>query len=147
MGHSYGSVTAGVSARQPTGVDQLVIMAAPGAGTNDVDELQVPAGRVYVVESNNDPVADLAAFGVDPNQLDGAVNLSTQAEVGPEGQLLRASSGHQPVGSDVAYLGRGTTSQFNVANVIIGRRDRIVENDNWDGLDYVNAPSSWLSGN
>ncbi|MFF0816137.1 alpha/beta hydrolase [Rhodococcus sp. NPDC003318] len=116
LGHSYGSTTAGLALqRGDTGVDDAVFFGSPGLGTDHVDDLGLGPGHVYVAEASGDAVADLAAYGRDPNRLRGVTNLSTATAGGLEG-----STGHSE------YLAAGTLSRHNIAAVVGGVPERIV---------------------
>ena len=89
LGHSYGSTTTGFALQHDgTGVDDAVVFGSPGLGTDERDDLHVPDGHLFRVEARRDPVADLAAFGLDPTWLDGVDGLSAE-ESDIDGQQLR----------------------------------------------------------
>jgi hypothetical protein len=114
LGHSYGSLTTGYALQQARGVDDAVLFGSPGIGTDDADDLRVPAGHVGVVEAPWDPVADLGWFGDDPNRLDGVTGLSARAATLPDGSAAVGSVLHSQ------YLTPGTTSQHNIAATVAG---------------------------
>lgn len=115
VGHSYGSTTAGLAvAGGDTRVDDLVVAGSPGVGADSSDQLGLPARRVHVLEADDDPVADLGWFGRDPDRLPGVDRLSTTTGPLPDGSTGRSSAGHSQ------YLAAGTTSQWNVAAVVVG---------------------------
>ena len=67
-------------------------------------------------------VADLggtASFGIDPSHMDGMVGLSAE-ESEIDGQTFAEYTGHS------AYLNNETTSQHNMAAVIVGSTERLV---------------------
>jgi hypothetical protein len=133
LGHSYGSTTTGYALQHTNGVDNAVLFGSPGAATDDITDLRVPAGHVGVLEARQDAVADLGAFGGDTNQLDGVTNLSARQETAPDGTPLRESLGH----SD--YLAPGTTSQYNIAATVAGLPDRRITGTNTGLGDYLRA--------
>jgi hypothetical protein len=115
VAHSYGSTTAGLALAQGgTGVDDLVAIGSPGLGVASTAPLGLPARRVHVLEASDDPVADLGWFGPDPSRLPGVDRPSTEAAV-----LLDGTSGRRSVGHST-YLTTGTTSQWNIAAVVVG---------------------------
>lgn len=133
LGHSYGSLTTGLALQQGTGVDDAVFFGSPGLGTSDVRELGLQPGRAYVVEARGDYVADLARFGIDPNQLRGITSLSAEAEQ-TEGRSLFESTGHS------GYLADDTTSQFVIAAVVAGA-PHLAPRDSGRGLgDALQTP-------
>lgn len=118
LGHSYGSLTTGLALQHGTGVDDVVFFGSPGIGTGDVQDLGVRPGGVFVVEARRDPVADLAAFGPDPNRLDGVVGISAARET-VDDTALAESVGHSQ------YLHPDTASQYGVAAVVAGVPERV----------------------
>jgi hypothetical protein len=64
VGHSYGSTVIGHAARDGhLPVDDIVAVGSPGMGVQAAAELRIPADRVWVVEDNQDPVADVGQLG------------------------------------------------------------------------------------
>lgn len=125
LGHSYGSLVAGLAVRRPTGTDDLVLLGSPGVLAEQAAELAIPSGHVFVAEADDDPVADLGRFGADPDdsylqqlrgRTFGAVPLGADGGVSPaDGSALRPSVGH----SD--YYSAGTESLHDAAAVVAGR--------------------------
>jgi len=113
VGHSYGSLVAGLALQGRRLADDLVLLGSPGVGLDRADDLRVPKGRVYVAEAPGDRVADTGYFGGDPSEeAFGATALSTTQA--PEGQPSAATRGHS------RYLDAGTASLSNVAAVVAG---------------------------
>lgn len=136
LGHSYGSLTTGLALQRGTGVDDAVLFGSPGVGTDDVDDLGLRPGRVYVVEARRDPVADLASFGIDPNQLHGVTGLSAAREI-VDGVERAESVGHS------AYLTDDTTSQYGIAAVVAGVPQRAPRDDGRGVGDVLATPVPW----
>ena len=139
LGHSYGSLTTGLALQRGTGVDDAVFFGSPGIGTDDVDDLGLRPGRVFAVEARRDAVADLAAFGLDVNQLDGVTGLSATREIVDVVELeeLAESVGHS------AYLTDRTTSQYGIAAVVAGV-SHLAPLDDGRGLgDLLVTPVPW----
>ena len=65
LGHSYGSLVAGVTARDAgLNADDVVFVGSPGVGVPTVDGLHLPAGHVWSSTAANDPIDHLApGFG------------------------------------------------------------------------------------
>lgn len=62
IGHSYGSLTAGLAAQEKGGVpgaDDIILVGSPGTGARTADELNVGEGHVYVGAADNDIVTKL----------------------------------------------------------------------------------------
>ncbi|MHB1801054.1 MAG: alpha/beta hydrolase [Actinomycetes bacterium] len=122
VGHSYGSLVAGLSLRTPSGAGDLVLLGSPGSGVPHAGDLAVGPGHVHVAEAPADLVADvgrIGVFGTDPGDPGfGADPIRTAAATDPPtGQPLRAARGH----SD--YLSPGSASLHEVAAVVAGRDD------------------------
>ena len=73
LAHSYGSTTTGLGLMygDGTGVDNAIFYGSPGLGTDDITDLGIQDGHVFVEEAKNDPVADLATFGSTPTSSTG----------------------------------------------------------------------------
>ncbi len=138
LGHSYGSTTTGFALQHDgTGVDDAIVFGSPGLGTSERDDLDVPDGHLFRVEARRDPVADLAAFGIDPTWLDGVDGLSAKgADI--DGQQYQESTGHSE------YLDDGTTSQYNIAVTVGGQPDRQVHDDGRGAGDVLTWWPDWM---
>ena len=115
------------------------MFGSPGIGTDDVDDLGHRPGRVFAAEARRDAVANLAAFGLAVNQLDGVTGLSATREIVDAVELgeLAESVGHS------AYLTDRTTSQYGIATVVAGVSD-LAPLDDGRGLgDLLVAPVPW----
>jgi hypothetical protein len=121
VGHSYGSLTTGIAARDPLPVDEVVFVGSPGVGVTGAGELQVPQGHVFVGENRGDPVADLQRFGTDPNDdRFGAREFQTDGGVDPlTGAILTEARGHSQ------HFDNGTESVRNLALITLGRDDLV----------------------
>jgi uncharacterized protein YukE len=110
IGHSYGSLVAGLAVRAPSHVDDLVLMGSPGVGAEHARELAVR--RVFVLEAARDGVADVGHFGRDPSSPHfGAEPLA--ANEAADGSAATPARGHS------GYLNRGTASLRNLAAVVV----------------------------
>jgi pimeloyl-ACP methyl ester carboxylesterase len=76
LGHSYGSLVAGVTARdRGLDADELVLIGSPGVGVDRAAQLHgIPAGHVWAGAAANDPV-QLFAPGVGQLAVDALTNL------------------------------------------------------------------------
>ena len=119
LGHSYGSLVAATAVRVPTAVDDLVLLASPGAGVAHAGQLAVPA--VHVSEARWDPVADVGWFGDDPGDAAfGAHRLPAGQGVDPVlGTPTRPSTGHSQ------HYAEGSTSLSGLSLVVAGRPDLV----------------------
>lgn len=133
LGHSYGSYTTGMALQQTDAFDDFVAFGSPGLGTSDVGDLQTSSGQVYVLEADWDVVADLGAFGTDPNWMGGVTNLQSDS-----------SGGHGDSTGHSEYLVDRSTSQYNMAAIVGGNPESAIEGNNWGvgdvirGSQYVN---------
>lgn len=137
LGHSYGSLVTGIAARQTDAFDSIAIFGSPGIN-GDLSEVNVDKDQFYVLKTPLDPVAKSGAFGDRPHTLDGAQELAT----GPRGDLTGPKGSDfldwraliSPGGSLVAegfaqhsdYLVDKSTSQQNLAAVVVGADDRMI---------------------
>jgi len=122
LGHSYGSLVTGLALRGSTGVDDALFMGSPGLGTEDVKELDVPAGHSYYLEADWDGVGDLGGFGDDPSSLAGVDTLSTD-----EGHSELLGEDLDRVTGHTSYFQDGSTSQYNAAAVMSGHPDEVIQ--------------------
>ncbi|MCP3797769.1 alpha/beta hydrolase family protein [Allokutzneria sp. A3M-2-11 16] len=140
LGHSYGSLTTGLALQKGTGVDDAVFFGSPGLGTSHVEELKVPAGHAWTVEARKDPVADFAAFGIDPNQMKGVGGLSAKEMSLPDGRQFTESVGHDSTAKKVGYLAPDSTSQYNMSLVIAGLHDKLARDKGMGIGDLLQTP-------
>ena len=137
LGHSYGSTTTGYALLQSTGVDHVGLFGSPGIGTSDLGDLQVMSHQAYYAEAKWDPVGDLAAFGADPSGMAGMGHLQTGSAAAPDGSALDGVTGHS------SYLQDGSTSQYNLAQLVGGHPDRIIEGNNVGWLTDPPSAQPW----
>lgn len=82
VGHSYGALVATRASALGMGVDELVLLGAPGLGVPSVEDLRLPrGGRVWSAAARGDPISLVARAGLvhgpDPSRL--ALSLPTSA--------------------------------------------------------------------
>ncbi|MCT2582905.1 alpha/beta hydrolase family protein [Actinophytocola gossypii] len=82
VGHSYGTVVTGYAARdEHLPVDDVLVLGSPGMGVRTAAELNIPDDRVWVLENNDDLIADTESHGADPgDDAFGARQLSADPE-------------------------------------------------------------------
>ncbi|MCW2546043.1 MAG: hypothetical protein JWN96_503, partial [Mycobacterium sp.] len=56
IGHSYGTLVAGLAARSAPAEDDLVLLASPGVEATSAAQLKVPTGHVWVARAGTDPI-------------------------------------------------------------------------------------------
>lgn len=140
LAHSYGSTTTGLGLMfgDGTGVDNAIFYGSPGLGTDDIKDLGVQDGHVFVEEAKKDPVADFATFGSDPNQLNGVTGLSTNAGTSPDGVDRDGSEGHSE------YDKNNSMAQYNQAVVVGGIPERAVHDDGFGLGDVLHWRPSFM---
>jgi Alpha/beta hydrolase len=112
IGHSYGSLVAGLAVQAPSHVDNLVLAGSPGVGVDHARELAVR--RVFVLEAASDGIADVGHFGRDPSSPRfGAEPLSASRAF--DGAAMTPARGHS------GYLKADTASLHNLAAVVVDR--------------------------
>jgi hypothetical protein len=123
IGHSYGSLTSGLTLQGTTPVDDAVFIGSPGVGVDNAGDLQVPEGHVFVGEARRDAVGDFNHFGRDPSSEGfGARTFDAREVVDPRtGEVLSESTGHS------SYFHMDSSSLQNLAYVTLGRDDLLIE--------------------
>ncbi|BDZ46407.1 alpha/beta hydrolase [Naasia aerilata] len=122
--HSYGATATMLALdRGDMSIDALAMMGSPGGVAENVRELAVKAGHVWVGAAEWDPVVHTAFFGTDPGSPDfGAKTMSVAGSVDPvTGAVLTASVGHD------WYLEPGTESLRNLSLIGIDRGDYVTD--------------------
>ena len=117
--HSYGSTTAGIAATLVGDgvIDDLVQFGSPGSGVQDVSELHIPEGHMYVSAASykDDMVQGLgpdSSFGKNPDKMEGYKHLS-----GNVGWFLPFPT----IGfKHSSYFKEGTQANRDIARVIGG---------------------------
>lgn len=112
MGHSYGSSTSALAAKDGMAVENLVLIASPGAMTSNVRDF-VGAERVWVARSLDDPIAIAPLF----------------AFLGDDPTGSHFDALHVPVCCDRlghgGYFAGGTRSLRNLTRIVLGEYDGI----------------------
>lgn len=122
--HSYGATATMLALdRGDMSIDALAMMGSPGGVADNVRELAVPDGKVWVGAAAWDPVVHTAFFGTDPGSPEfGAKTMSVAGSVDPvTGAVLTASVGHD------WYLEPGTESLRNLSLIGIDRGDYVTD--------------------
>jgi hypothetical protein len=131
LGHSYGSLTAGLAGQQPgggTGADDIVLIGSPGTGTDRASDLGVRGDHVWVGAADNDPVTYLPDpaeqligkqnsrwFGADPASAAFGANRFEVAD-GPSHSFTSHSNYLDPIGGN---------SLPNIGQIVSGHPDRV----------------------
>lgn len=126
VGHSYGSLTAGLALQDGANgvVDSYVAYGSPGFYAMDEADLGMRQGSVFVMQAPDDPIrfaADTGVFGGDP--ADGSfVQLSTAGGTTPDGLVREGASGHSEYPRPFSVNGQDVLriTGFNTAAVVAG---------------------------
>ncbi|HLS24681.1 MAG TPA: alpha/beta hydrolase [Beutenbergiaceae bacterium] len=133
IGYSYGSTVTGYALQEHTGADAAVVLGSPGIGTDTVSDLDLPKDSAYMIEARRDVIADTSWFGRDPSHMDGVTGLSAREEE-IDGTTYTESVGHS------SYLTEGSTSQYNLAQILAGQPDHAVEHHGRGIGDWFSTP-------
>lgn len=127
FGHSYGALVANEAGfRAPQAIENIVVGGAPGVGQHDAAGVQR-----YSLLANKDPIRAFHAIGGEtslgliPYDFASEGNhgpwavLSTEPTTSTLDEVTSGSSGHSE------YLADGSTSQANIAAIIVGRPDKL----------------------
>ena len=131
--HSYGSTATLMALHDgAVEVDSLVIIGSPGSAAQSVDDIRMPADKVFVGEAAWDPVVDTAFFGSDPGAASfGATPMDVAGGIDPiTGVELSPAVGH------LGYFDAGTEAMRNMALVGLNRGDLVA--------DTIDAPPGQL---
>ncbi|MFJ8447411.1 alpha/beta hydrolase [[Kitasatospora] papulosa] len=127
IGHSYGSLTVGLAARERgaiPGADDIILVGSPGTGARSADELGVGRQHVFVGAAENDSVTKLPnsreASGLGSGAAGGAsAGFVLGASLGPAGAVVGGAVGGA-AGGAAGYFAQGAQSR---------------ESDVWFGTD------------
>ncbi len=135
IGHSYGSTTTGHAAAGPgIPVDDLVFVGSPGVGeASTAQDTGVEPEHVWAGANSRDPVVDLGNRGWLhlESALDGQGLGGDPAEDDFGARRFRAESADRPRWWSTAehqrYFDHDTESLFNLATIVNGDADRVLE--------------------
>ena len=120
IGHSYGTLVAGLAAKQAPIADNLVLLASPGVEASSATELKVPAGHVWAVRAGTDPIQ--AVFW--PAELGHLLGLPEPRVFGPDPAAGSFGAAHFGVGGAYGHSGyytSGSQSLHNLGRIVSGR--------------------------
>jgi len=125
VGHSYGSLVAGLSARDVgIAVDELVFIGSPGVGTDNVEELELPSSTtVWAAISPKDPIrlARPHCLTAPDRCLSDPEVLFGVAPTDPSFGASTFAAGDAPFwAAHSSYYDRGSTSLDNLAKIVKG---------------------------
>jgi hypothetical protein len=126
LAHSYGATAALLALQQnDITVDALAMVGSPGSPAENVGQLKVRDGNVWVADAALDPVASTGVFGSQPLSASyGAHHFGVEGATDPfTGRELAGSVGH------VDYFTAGSESFRNMALIGIGRGAYVLDPD------------------
>jgi pimeloyl-ACP methyl ester carboxylesterase len=118
LAHSYGATAALLALQEnDVTVDALAMVGSPGSPAENVGQLRVRDGNVWVADAALDPIASSGVFGSQPLSASyGAHHFGVEGAVDPlTGRRLAGSVGH------VDYFTAGSESFRNLALIGIGQ--------------------------
>lgn len=124
LAHSYGATATLLALEQnDVTVDALAMVGSPGSPAENVGQLKVRDGNVWVADAALDPVSSTGMFGSQPlSESYGAHHFGVQGAVDPiTGRDLAASVGH------IDYFTSGSESFRNMALIGIGRGGYVLD--------------------
>ena len=126
LAHSYGATAALLALEEnDITVDALAMVGSPGSPADNVGQLKVRDGNVWVADASWDPVSSTGVFGSQPLSSGyGAHHFGVGGAVDPlTGKALSGSVGH------VDYFTSGSESFRNMALIGIGRGRLVLDPD------------------
>jgi Alpha/beta hydrolase len=132
VGHSYGSLTAGLALQDGANavVDDYVAYGSPGFYAMDESQLGMQQGHVFVMQAEDDPIRVIAEtpwYGGDP--ADGSfVQLTSEAQTVPGVGFREGASGHSEYPRPFTVDGKDVLriTGYNTAAVVAGLPERTV---------------------
>lgn len=143
IAHSYGTTTTAYALMGgKISVDSVTFLSSAGIPKDaHVDNLGVPANRVFVTEPEADDIANFGRVGggftrQDPETDDfGAVRFGSDGTTLPDGTVLEAVTGHgASPGSEegAAHLDGNSETMHNVQQIMDGKYSSLTDGNNED---------------
>jgi hypothetical protein len=120
VGHSYGSLVAGIAGRQDSAADDLVLLASPGVEAERATDLEIPAGHVWAARVLTDPI-QLVYW---PAIVGDALGLPAPTVFGPDPAADAFGAQHFGTAGALGhsgYFSSGSQSLRNVGAIVAGR--------------------------
>jgi Alpha/beta hydrolase len=120
LGHSYGSLVAGLAARQGLAADDLVLLASPGVEAARASQLRLPAGHVWVARAPTDPI-QLVFWPRRFHWVLGVFGVEVPSLFGPDPAAAAFGAKHFPDGGAYGhsgYFAGGTQSLASLARIV-----------------------------
>lgn len=126
--HSYGSTVSMLALREDIGVDAFAMYGTAGAHEVDnVNDLEVPTGQVYVTETSDDPLAPIGRFFSGRDHP--ATDLFGARKYGSDGDGTDPVTGEKftESGGHSEYLMENSEGLRNLAYIGLGRGNQVTE--------------------
>ena len=123
IGHSYGTLVAGLAAKQAPIADDLVLLASPGVEVASAAQLEVPAGHIWAARGATDPIQ--VVFW--PAVLSHLVGFPEPLVFGPDPASRAFGAAHFGVGGAYGhsgYFSDGSQSLDNLGRIVSGHPTR-----------------------
>ena len=125
IGHSYGTLVAGIAARRGLGADglgadELVLLASPGIEARRVSELELAPEQVWAVRGSTDPIQLVFL----PNKIGRLFGLQIPQVFGPDPAAPSFGARHFNTGGAYGHSGYftlGSRSLDNLGRIVSGR--------------------------
>ncbi len=120
IGHSYGTLVAGIAAREGLATDDLVLLASPGVEASHASQLHLPAGHVWAARTFDDPI-QLVFW---PAQVGKLFDLPVPQVFGPDPASSAFGAQHFGTGGahgHSGYFTAGSRSLDNLGRIVSER--------------------------
>ncbi len=120
LGHSYGSLVAGLAAKRGLAADDLVLLASPGVEASRASQLRLPAGHVWAARAPTDPI-QLVFW---PQRLGRLFGIELPPVFGPDPAAAAFGARHFPDAGAYGhsgYLAAGSQSLASLAGIVSAR--------------------------
>ena len=120
VGHSYGTLVAGIAARRGLGADEVVLLASPGIEARRVSELELSPRHVWAVRGPTDPI-ELVFL---PSRIGRLFGLPIPEVFGPDPAAAAFGARQFNTGGAYGHSGyftAGSRSLDNLGRIVAGR--------------------------
>ena len=120
IGHSYGTLVAGLAARRGLGADELVLLASPGIEAKRVSDLELPPEDVWAVRGPTDPIQLVFL----PSKIGRLFGLPIPQVFGPDPAAAAFGARQFNTGGAYGHSGyftAGSQSLDNLGRIVAGR--------------------------
>jgi len=125
LGHSYGSVVVGETARASRlPVDNIILVGSPGVEAGSAAQLNIAPSHVWTGTAPNDPVARLGWFGGPPTDPGFGANQFTVNATGGSGLMGQHGEYFDDATSNLNG-DRGDSSLNNIGYIISGQTNKV----------------------